>query len=155
MVLAAVGLFGAGTASATTGNTSTTPVPALYRVPRQVAVLYPGQYSLQSAAPAARLRQLQLLIELNPIGYLQGVATIYGYDANGFPTSSVVTVYNFHLTALNRMTIEVLGPLGTPLLGYLYVRRTTRGDLVGQIAMASKTRYALTLHRNFGLPSSK
>ena len=46
VALPRAGLFRAGTVSATTGNTATTPVPALYKVPLKVSDLYPGQYSL-------------------------------------------------------------------------------------------------------------
>ena len=154
VALLCAGLMRAGAVSATTGNTAAKPVPALYKVPLKVADLYPGQYSLESAAPGARLRQMQMLITMNSLHYLQGVATIYGYDAQGFQTSSVVTMYNFRLVAPSKMTIEVLGPLGTPLLGYLYLQRASDGDLSGQIQLASKARYAVALHRSYELPAT-
>lgn len=139
-----------GTVSATTGPSNTTPVPALYKVPHRVAVLYPGQYALKSAARGARLNQGQMVIDLNTLGYLQGTASFRGYDAHGFQTSWVATLYNFHLTAPNKMTVDILGPFGTTALGKMYLQRTKQGDLVGQIALP-KTRYAIQFHRNLAL----
>jgi hypothetical protein len=144
------GFVGARTVSATTGNTTTTPVPALYKVPRAVATLYPGQYQLKASASGARLSRGQMVIDLNPIGYLQGVASFFGYDAQGYQTSWVATLYNFRVIGPNKMSVQILDPLGTTVLGKMFWQRTAQGDLVGRI-MLSKTAYSIRFHRNLKL----
>jgi hypothetical protein len=139
-----------GGVSATTGNNATNPVPALYKVPHQIEILYPGQYSLKSAAGGSRLTRAQVAIEINSAGFLQGVASFYGYDAHGYQSQWVASLYNFRVIGPNRLSVEVLGPLGAPLLGKMYLQRTKQGDLVGQIALP-KTPYAIAFHRNVAL----
>jgi hypothetical protein len=136
--------------SATTGNSETNPVPARFKVPHQVEVLYPGQYSLRSASAGSRLIHGQMALEINEIGYLQGIGSFLRYDAQGHQTEQVVTFYNFHVIAPNRVTVEIFGPLGTPLLGSMTLQRLASGDLVGKIALP-KTPYAITFHRNVAL----
>ena len=143
-------LLATGTVSATTGPSLTTPAPALYKVPHRTAVLYPGQYVLRFVARGARLSRGQMAIDFNDLGYLKGVASFQGYDAGGFQTNWVATLYNFHLTAPNMMTVDVLDQFGTSRLGRMYLQRTAQGDLVGQIALP-KTPYAIRFHRNLAL----
>jgi hypothetical protein len=133
---------------ATTGGLG--PTPALYRVDSKIAALYPGQYVMQSAANGARLFHGQMVIHINSLGYLQGAAQFAGYDPQGHRTTWVAVLYNFRLTAPNTMAIGVYGPLGSPLFGWLYVHRTPRGDLVGEVALP-KPRYAIWWHKNFAL----
>lgn len=150
LALAGAGVLATGTVLATTGPSIITPAPALYKVPHRVAVFYPGQYALRFAARGARLSEGQMVIDFNTLGYLGGVASFRGYDASGFATSWVATLYNFHLTAPNMMTVDVLNRFGTSRLGRLYLQRTPQGDLVGQIALP-KTPYAVRFHRNLAL----
>lgn len=138
------------TVMATTGPSNSTGPTALYKVPHRVAVLYPGQYVLTSAARGARLGQAQMVIDFNGAGYLQGTASFRGYDASGFQTTWVATLFNFHLTASNQMIVDVLSPLGTKAFGRMFLRRTAQGNLIGQIALP-KTRYSIRFHRNFAL----
>jgi hypothetical protein len=139
-----------GTVSATTGNTAAAVVPAHFKVPRQIAKLYPGQYLLRSIASGARLSRVQMVFEINALGYLQGVGSFYGYNAQGFQTSWVATFYNFHLTAPGRMAVEIFDVTGTRVFGHLYIRRTKQGNLQGQIALP-KTPYAIEFQRRVGL----
>jgi hypothetical protein len=143
--LVGAGFRGAAPVSATTGGPG--PTPAQYRVAPGLAQLYPGQYSMQSVAGGARLSRGQMAIDINELGYLQGVAQFAGYDARGFQTTWVAVLYNFHLTGPKTMTIGVYGPVNTVLLGRLYVQRTKQGDLVGTIALP-RTRYAIRWHKN-------
>jgi hypothetical protein len=131
--------------SATTGPTATLK-PAKYRVGPKIAALYPGQYVLQPIARGARLQRGQMAIVINLLGYLQGLVQFTGYDAQGSKSTWVATLYNFHLTTRDGMVIELFSPLQTQFYGYMYVRRTKQGDLVGQIALP-KTRYAIQWHR--------
>jgi hypothetical protein len=113
-------------------------------------VLYPGQYSLQSVVAGLRVTKAQLLIEINPAGYLQGIASFSGYDAQGHETTWVASFYNFRATGPDKLTVEVFGALGTPRLGTLSLERTARGDLVGHIALP-KVPYPIQFHRNAAL----
>jgi hypothetical protein len=144
------GLRGAGVVSATTGNSDTTPVPARFKVPHKIEVLYEGAYVLQSAAAGSRLVHGQMAIEINNSGFLQAIGSFLTYDPQGHQTERVISFYNFHLIAPNTMTVELFGPLGTPLLGTMTLLRTARGDLVGKIALP-KTAYAVAFRRNVAL----
>jgi hypothetical protein len=143
-------VLGGGTARATTGDSNTTPVPALYKVPHSTAVQYLGAYTMQSAAPGARLTGAKIEVELNSLGYLQGIGSFYGYDARGSRTSWIASFYNFHLIGANRMTVEVFGPLGGTKLGLLTFQRRANGDWTGQIALP-KTPYRIVFHRTVAL----
>src|SRR6476469_8970661 len=61
--------------SATTGNSDAAVVPAHFTVARRIAVRYPGQYTLQSVASEARLSNVRMVIEINALGFLQGVGS--------------------------------------------------------------------------------
>ena len=135
---------GPGQAVATTGPTYFLP-PARYHVGK-LARLYRGQYILQSVARGARLSGAAIGIEVNERGDLYGLAQFYGYDAQGYQTSWVATLYNFHPVAHGLMIIDVLGQTGWPLLGHLVVSRTKQGDLVGQIDLGGR-RYAIRWHK--------
>jgi hypothetical protein len=137
---------GVDAVSATTGGPG--PTPARYRVDPRIAGLYPGQYSMQSAASGARLARGEMAIDINELGYLQGVVQFAGYNAQGRQSTWVAVLYNFHVTTPNTMTIGLYGPVGSVLLGMLYVQRTKQGDLVGQIALP-RARYAIRWHKNF------
>ena len=143
-------MLGTDTVLATTGNTAAAVVPAHYKVPHKIAILYPGQYDLQSAASGARLSKVQMAFEINSLGYLQGIGSFFGYDAQGHQTSWVATFYNFHLTAPDKMAIEIFDPTGTRVFGKLYLRRTKQGNLIGQIALP-KTLYAIAFQRKVAL----
>jgi hypothetical protein len=117
-----------------------------YHVPEKVMPLYRGQYILAKAARGARLSGGALAIEINPYGYLYGIGQFYGYDVRGYQTSWTALLYNFHLTSHGIMIIDLLGQTGRPLLGRLFVDRTKRGDLVGQIKLASR-RYSISWHK--------
>lgn len=139
-------VLGGGTAQATTGDSNVTPVPARYKISHSIAVRYLGAYSLQTAAPGARLTSAKIVVELNSLGYLQAIGSFYGYDAQGSRTSWVASFYNFHLIGANTMTVEVFGPLGGTKLGMLTFKRTVKGDWIGRIALP-KTPYSVVFHR--------
>lgn len=147
---ACIGFSGTHTALATTGNSPTSPVPALYKVPAQIAKVLPGQYVLKTVASGARLSHAQMVIELNPLGYLQAVGSFAGYDAKGFATNWVATFYNFRVLGPNKMSAEIFDPLGTRRLGTLVFQRTSQGSLVGQISLP-KTPYNIQFQRNLAL----
>lgn len=135
----------AATVSATTGPTRLLQKPK-YSVSSQVALLYRGQYVLRSVAKAARIHDAAMGVEINEFHWMYGVAQFYGYDQQGFQSSWVSTLYNFHALPHNRMTVDLLGPTGTPFLGRLYVTRMKNGDLVGQIQLG-KHKYAVSFHK--------
>jgi hypothetical protein len=143
--LVGAGFRGAATVSATTGGPG--PTPARYRVDPRIAGLYPGQYSMQSAASGARLARGQMAIDINELGYLQGVVQFAAYNAQGRQSTWVAVLYNFHVATPNTMTIGLYGPVESVLLGMLYVQRTKQGDLVGQIALP-RARYAIRWRKN-------
>jgi hypothetical protein len=140
-------LAGPGRALATTGNTTAVTVPARYSVPRQIAKRYLGQYVLKAMAGDTPVSSGQMEIEINTLGYLQGVGSFYGYDAHGHQISWVATFYNFHLTGPNAMALEVFDVTGTHVLGAMRLQRSSRGDLSGQIALPTK-RYPVQFRLN-------
>jgi len=125
---------GPGTASATTGPTRLLSKPKFF-VNLKLAALYRGQYVLKSIGQAARIRDAAMGIEINEYNWMYGVAQFYGYDNQGFQSSWVSTLYNFHSLPSNRMNIDLLGPTGRPFLGELYLTRQKNGDLVGRILL--------------------
>jgi hypothetical protein len=153
IVLSAAGFRGTATVGATTGGAIG---PALYKVPYKIAVLYPGEYVLQSAASGAHITtysggiRSHMLIDFNSLQYLAGVAQFSGYDAHGFQSTWLATMYNFHLTAKDTMVMDLLGPANATLFGRMYLRRTKTGDLVGHIALPIK-QYAIAWHKTLSL----
>jgi hypothetical protein len=121
-------------ASATTGPTQFLP-PSHYTIASKIQKTYVGQYTLKSAAPAARLKGGAMGIEINDRRQLFGVAQFYGYDASGNQSTWVGTLYNFHLTNKHVMIVDVLGPVGSTLLARLFLNRSKNGDLGGQIEL--------------------
>ena len=110
------------------------PMPAAhYRVARTLTQLYCGQYVLKTAARSARLSGGTLHITINAAGYLYGVGEVYGYDAQGYQSSLVAALWNFHLTAPGVMTLDLLSLMTWAPLGRLVVHRATNGDLSGHI----------------------
>jgi hypothetical protein len=136
--------------SATTGNSNAAVVPAHFKVPHRIAVLYPGQYVLRSAAGGARLRSAQMVIEINTLGFLQGIGSFFGCDAPGYQTTRVAAFYNFHVISSDRMAVEIFDATGTHVFGNMYLRRTKQGNLIGQIALP-KTLYAIQFSRKVAL----
>ncbi len=136
--------------SATTGNSDAAVVPAHFTVAHRIAVLYPGQYTLQSVASGARLSSVRMVIEINALGFLQGVGSFYGYDAQGYRTTWVATFYNFHVISSDRMAVEIFNAFGTRVFGSMFLRRTKQGNLIGQIALP-KTPYAIQFSRKVAL----
>jgi hypothetical protein len=121
-------------ASATTGPDQYLP-PAKYKVNSQVEKLYVGQYILKAAAKGARLKGGAMGIEVNNKGFLYGVGQFYGYDASGYQSTWVGTLYNFQQAPHSVMKIDILAPTGSPLLGALSLSRSKSGDLSGQIVL--------------------
>ena len=110
------------------------PLPAAhYRVDRALMQLYCGQYVLKTAARSARLSGGTLHIAVNAAGYLYGVGEVYGYDAQGYQSSLVAALWNFHLTAPGVMSMDLLSLMTWAPLGRLVVYRATNGDLSGHI----------------------
>jgi hypothetical protein len=109
--------------------------PALYRVDSKLLRLYCGQYVLKTAARSARLSGGTLQIAVDAAGYLYGVGEFYGYDAQGYQSSLVAALWNFHLTAPGAMSIDLLSLMTWAPLGALVVHRSNGGDLSGRLAL--------------------
>jgi hypothetical protein len=112
---------------------------AHYRVARTLTQLYCGQYALKTAARSARLSGGTLHIAINAAGYLYGVGEVYGYDAQGYQSSLVAALWNFHLAAPGVMTMDLLSLMTWVPLGRLVVHRATNGDLSGQIILGPQS----------------
>jgi hypothetical protein len=63
------------------------------------------------------------------------VGEVYGYDAQGYQSSLVAALWNFHLAAPGVMTMDLLSLMTWVPLGRLVVHRATNGDLSGQIIL--------------------
>jgi hypothetical protein len=138
----------------TTHNAYGPPMPpALYRVDSKLLRLYCGQYVLTTAARSARLSGGTLRIAVNTAGYLYGVGEFYGYDTQGYQSSLVAALWNFHLTAPNVMSIDLLTLMAWVPLGRLVVHRSNCGDLSGQLTL-ERHRYAISWHRLADLPAT-
>ena len=109
--------------------------PARYRIDSKLLRLYCGQYAFKTAARSARLSGGTLRIAVNGAGYLYGVGEVYGYDAQGYQSSLVAALWNFHLTAPGVMSIDLLSLMTWVPLGRLVVHRSTNGDLSGHIIL--------------------
>ena len=139
---------GPSAALATTGPSYYLP-PSPYKVNSKVELLYIGQYIFARADRGARLHGGALGIEVNSRGQLHGIGQFYGYDDQGNQTTWVATLYNFHLEGKSAMVVDVLGATGKPLLARLYVTRSKKGDLNGQIEYASG-RYGISWRKISG-----
>jgi hypothetical protein len=142
------GLIGpwAAPARATTGPTQYLGL-SRYHVPMKTARQWRGQY-LVVQPHTAHLSGAVLGIEITPYGFLHGLGTFYGYDAQGHRTSWFSIVYNFHLTSHNVMVADILPQLSKAIMGRLYLTRQKSGDLVGQIALLPKfTRLPIHWHK--------
>jgi hypothetical protein len=144
-VAAWLALHAAAPVLATTGPTKFLP-PSHYKVASKVAQQYRGQYLFKSAAAPARISGGAMGIEVDSNGQLTGIAQFYGYDQAGHQTAWVGTLYNFHLTGKNIMIADIVGPSGTPLLARLFLTRSNKGDLTGQIELPTG-RYAIAWQR--------
>ena len=114
------------------------PMPAAhYRVDRTLTQLYCGQYVLKTAARSARLSGGTLHIAVNAAGSLYGVGEVYGYDAQGYQSSLVAALWNFHLAAPGVMSIDLLSLMTWVTLGRLVVQRAPNGDLSGHIILGA------------------
>ena len=127
-------------ASATTGPTQFLGFPH-YHVAANIARLYRGQYRIDHPV-SSHLVGASLGIEINPYGFLQGISQFYGYDAHGFQTSWIATVYNFHLVARGVMEADILGQASKILLGRFYLTRSRSGNLAGRLVLG-KTSYRI------------
>jgi hypothetical protein len=126
----------AAPARATTGPTQYLGL-SRYHVPMQIARQWRGQY-LVAQPQTAHLSGAVLGIEITPYGFLHGISTFYGYDAQGHRTSWFSIIYNFHLTSHDVMVADILPQLSKAIMGRLYLTRLKSGDLVGQIALLPK-----------------
>ena len=127
--------------------------PAHYRVNSKLLRLYCGQYVLKTAARSARLSGGTLQIAVNAAGYLYGVGEFYGYDAQGYQSSLVAALWNFHLTAPGVMTMDLLSLMTWVPLGRLVVHRSNGGDLSGQLTLGTHG-YAISWHKLADLPAT-
>lgn len=126
-------MLGTGAAHATTGPTYL-PLPK-YSVPKSVEKLYKGEYKLQNANKALRLRSAAFSIIITDRGVLYGVGQFYGYDAQGLQDSWIAILYQFHTGPNGLMTMDLVGPGGFPVLGRMYVHRDKHGNLSGQMQL--------------------
>jgi hypothetical protein len=133
------------TVSATTGPSEVLP-PSRYKVSPRVAIPYLGAYKLKSVAQAARISRCAFGIEVNKYGFLFGLAQLYGYDLEGYQTLWVSILYNFHQTAKGVMVFDLLAPGTHTITGRMFVTRSKRGDLSGQIELTFGT-YAISFHK--------
>jgi hypothetical protein len=127
--------------------------PADYRVDSKLMRLYCGQYVLKTAARGARLSGGTLRIAVNAAGYLYGVGELYGYDAQGYQSSLVAALWNFHLTAPGVMSIDLLSLMTRVPLGRLVVHRSNGDDLSGRLALGTHS-YAISWHKLADLPAT-
>lgn len=134
--------------SATTGPTRLLQKPKFF-VDVKLARTYRGQYVLKMVAPAARIHDAAMGIEINEYNWMYGVAQFYGYDNQGFQTSWVATLYNFHAMPHNRMNVDILGSTGQPFLGRFFLTRQKNGDLMGRILLGhiGGRTYAVSFHK--------
>ena len=142
-------LIAPGSASATTGPTQFLHPPK-YKVQSKLAKLYVGQYNLSSVVSSARLSGAAMGIEVDDHGALFGIGQFYGYDAHGYQSTWVGTLYNFHVVAKGEMDIQIVGQGGKPVLGAMYLFRSSHGDLRGQIqwgANVAGARYTISWHK--------
>jgi hypothetical protein len=66
-----------------------------------------------------------------------GVGEFYGYDAQGYQSSLVAALWNFHLTAPGVMSIDLLSLRTWIPQGRLVMHRSNRGDLSGRLALGT------------------
>jgi len=143
LLLGSVGFMSPAKTLATTGPSDFLP-PSPYQVPMKLAELYVGRYQLRSVASGARIRTAAMGIEINSRHQLYGVAQFSGYEQS-FQSIWIATLYNFHQTK-KVMTFDILAQTGSPLIGRMYLTRSSAGDLVGQIELA-KRRFAISWHK--------
>ena len=133
-------------ASATTGDTYVLP-PSRYKVPSRLFPLYHGRYSLVSVGKGSRIVYAGGFITVNNYHDLYGAFVFYGYDNQGLKSSWINLLYDFRLARHGVMVIKLYG-WGGPSLGMLFVTRTKRGDLVGQIQLLNSKKYAISFHKD-------
>ena len=133
-------------ASATTGDTYVLP-PSRYKVPSSLYHLYRGRYSMESVAKGAKIIYASGFITVNNYHDLYGAMEFYGYDDQGMKNAWINLLYDFRLTQHRVMVIKLYG-WGGPSLGMLFVTRTKRGDLVGQIQLLNGKKYPISFHKD-------
>src|SRR5438067_10093949 len=133
-------------ASATTGDTYVLP-PSRYKVPSSLYHLYRGRYSMESVAKGAKIIYASGFITVNNYHDLYGAMEFYGYDDQGMKNAWINLLYDFRLTQHRMMVIKLYG-WGGPSLGMLFMTRTKRGDLVGQIQLLNGKKYAISFHKD-------
>ena len=139
-------LSGPAHVSATTGDTYVLP-PSRYKVPSALFPLYHGRYSLASVGKDAQIVYAGGFISTNNYHDLYGAFVFYGYDKQGLKSSWINLLYDFHQLRNGEMAITLWG-WGSPPLGTLYVKRTSRGDLVGRIRMLNGKSYPISFHKD-------
>ena len=139
-------LSGPAHVSATTGDTYVLP-PSRYKVPSALFPLYHGRYSLTSVGKGARIVYAGGFISTNNYHALYGAFVFYGYDNQGLKSSWINLLYDFRLAQHGVMVISLYG-WGGPSLGTLFVTRTKRGDLVGQIRLRNGKKYPISFHKD-------
>jgi hypothetical protein len=75
-----------------------------------------------------------------------GVGEFYGYDAQGYQSSLVAALWNFHLTAPGVMSIDLLSLRTWIPQGRLVMHRSNRGDLSGRLALGTHSA-AISWHK--------
>ena len=139
-------LSGPPRVSATTGDTYVLP-PSRFKVPSALFPLYHGRYSLVSVGKGAKIVYAQGFITVNNYHDLYGAMVFYGYDAQGLKSTWINLLYDFRLAQHGVMVISLYG-WGGPSLGTLFVTRTKRGDLVGQIRLLNGKKYPISFHKD-------
>jgi hypothetical protein len=139
-------LSGPARVSATTGDTYVLP-PSRFKVSSALFPLYHGRYSLVSVGKGAKIVYAQGFITVNNYHDLYGAMVFYGYDSQGMKNSWINLLYDFHLARHGMMVITMYG-WGAPSLGTLFVTRTKRGDLVGQIQLLHGKTYPISFHKD-------
>jgi signal peptidase I len=139
-------LSGPARVSATTGDTYVLP-PSRFKVSSALFPLYHGRYSLVSVGKGAKIVYAQGFITVNNYHDLYGAMVFYGYDAQGLKSSWINLLYDFRQMRNGEMAITLWG-WGSPPLGTLYVRRTSRGDLVGRIRLLNSKSYPISFHKD-------
>ena len=143
-LVAGAGLGNVPSALATTGPSANH--PPTYKVNNKFAAQFTGEYTLQSMPAAARIQSAAIGIEVDDNGNLYGIMQFYGYDAAGFQTSWVESLYHFHQTAKTQMTIDLLTTSLTVVVGRMVVAPPSRGSMSGKLTLSGHT-YPVVFHK--------
>ncbi len=146
LLVSALLLAGTSTAvvRATTGPSANH--PPTFKVNNKFAALFTGEFTLKSVPASARIQSAALGIEVDDNGNLYGIAQFYGYDASGFQTSWVASLYHFRQTAKTQMSLDLLTSSLSVVLGRMVVAPPSHGSMTGSLILSGHT-YPVVFHK--------